>query len=214
MMEKLATTKSAKRDYKKELKHLYAPSAQEVRVVEVPATNFIMLDGRGDPNTAKEYKDAIEALYAMAYTIKFMLKKEAALDYVVIPLEGLWWSEDGRGRDANREDWRWTMMIMQPDELTAESFARALATVRQKKDLPILDQMRLERFAEDTAVQIMHIGSFADEEQTLAKMERFIEERGYIVCGKHHEIYLTDPRKTAPEKMRTILRQPVQATLK
>lgn len=214
MMEKLATTKSAKRDYKKELKHLYAPSAKEVSVVEVPAMNFIMLDGRGDPNTAKEFKDAIEALYVMAYTIKFMLKKEAAFDYVVMPPEGLWWSEDGRGRDANREDWRWTMMIMQPDELAAESFARALATARQKKDLPNLDQVRLECLAEDTAVQIMHIGPFADEEQTLAKMERFIEERGYIVCGKHHEIYLTDLRKTVPEKMRTVLRHPVQATLK
>ena len=197
-----------KQDFKKDLKHLYNPSAREVVVVEVPKMTFLMLDGMGDPNTAQEYKDAVEALYSVAYTIKFLLKKEAAFDYAVMPLEGLWWAEGGR--NASRENWYWTMMIMQPSIVTNEWFINALEQARRKKSLRALDKVRLDSLHEGTAIQIMHIGPFATEEQTLEKIERFCEEHNYTLQGKHHEIYLNDPRKTAPEKMRTVLRQPVR----
>ena len=197
-----------KQDFKKDLKHLYNPSAREVTVVEVPTMGFLMLDGVGDPNTVQEYKDAIEALYSVAYTIKFMLKKDAAFDYSVMPLEGLWWGEGGR--NANRENWHWTMMIMQPNIVTNEWFIHVLEQAKRKKSLPALDKMRLDNLDEGTVVQIMHVGPFATEDQTIEKIERFLEEHSYVAQGKHHEIYLSDPRKTAPEKMRTVLRQPVK----
>ena len=197
-----------KQDFKKDLKHLYNPSTREVIVVEIPTMTFLMLDGMGDPNTAQEYKDAIEALYSVAYTIKFRLKKDAAFDYSVMPLEGLWWGEGGR--NASRENWHWTMMIMQPNIVTNEWFIHALEQARRKKNLAALDKMRLENLDEGIAVQIMHVGPFATEGQTIEKIERFLEEHSYVAQGKHHEIYLSDPRKTAPEKMRTVLRQPVR----
>ena len=199
-----------KQDFKKDLKHLYNPSAREVTVVEVPKMTFLMLDGMGDPNTAQAYKDAVEALYSVAYTIKFLLKKEAAFDYAVMPLEGLWWAEGGR--NASRESWHWTMMIMQPNIVTEEWFIHALEQAKRKKNLQALDKVRLDSLHEGTAIQIMHIGPFATEEQTLEKIERFCEEHSYRVQGKHHEIYLNDPRKTAPEKMHTVLRQPVRSS--
>lgn len=208
MNEEAETAKRTKQDFKKDLKHLYAPSAREVIEIEVPTMNFLMIDGMGDPNTAQEYKDAVEALYSVAYTIKFLLKKEAAIEYAVMPLEGLWWAEGGR--NASRENWQWTMMIMQPNSVTDKQFVNALEQVRHKKNLPALDKMRLESLHEGIAVQIMHIGPFATEEQTLEKIERFLEEHSYIAQGKHHEIYLSDPRRTIPEKMRTVLRQPIR----
>ena len=199
-----------KQDFKKDLKHLYNPSAREVTVVEVPDMIFLMLDGTGDPNTAQEYKDAIEALYSVSYTIKFLLKKEATLDYAVMPLEGLWWTEAEGGRNVSRENWLWTMMIMQPDVVTDEWFTTALTQAKRKKNLPALDKIRLESLHEGTVVQIMHVGPFATEGQTIERIEQFIAEHHYVAQGKHHEVYLGDPRKTAPEKMRTILRQPVK----
>ncbi len=197
-----------KQDVKKDLKHLYSPSAKEVSVIDIPTMSFLMLDGRGDPNTDQEYKDAVEALYSVAYTIKFMLKKESAFDYAVMPLEGLWWAEGGR--NASRENWQWTMMIMQPSVVTDETFIRALEGAKQKRSLPALDKIRMESLDEGMAMQIMHVGPFATEDQTLEKMEQFAEEQHYIWHGKHHEIYLSDPRKTAQERMRTVLRQPVR----
>ncbi len=199
-----------KQDFKKNLKHLYKPSAKEVSVVDVPPMIFLMLDGIGDPNTAQAYNDAVEALYSVAYTIKFLLKKEAAFDYAVMPLEGLWWAEEGR--NANREDWHWTMMIVQPDIVTDEWFGKGMEQAQQKKHLAALEKIRLESLHEGTTVQMMHIGPFATEEQTLEKMERFLTEQHYIFHGKHHEIYLSDPRKTAPEKLRTVLRHPVRGS--
>ncbi len=204
---------TAKQDFKKDLKHLYNPSAREVTVVEVPDMIFLMLDGRGDPNTAQEYKDAIEALYSVAYTIKFLLKKEVTLDYAVMPLEGLWWAGAEGSRNVSRENWQWTMMIMQPNVVNDEWFTTALTQVKRKKSLPILDKMRLESLHEGTAVQIMHVGPFATEGQTIERIEQFIVEHHYLAQGKHHEIYLSDPRKTAPEKMHTILRQPIKHSL-
>ena len=202
----------SKIDFRKELKHLYRPSAKEFVVVDVPPMKFLMVDGHGDPNTAQEYQDAVEALYAVSYKLKFVSKKELGRDYVVPPLEGLWWAEDMEtfttGRDKSA--WDWTMMIMQPEWITQEMVEEAIRQV-EKKGLPALSKLRLETYHEGLAVQILHIGSYDDEGPTMARMHNeFIPENGYQEAGKHHEIYLSDVRKVAPEKLRTVLRQPVR----
>jgi hypothetical protein len=201
----------SKIDFKKELKHLYRPSPKEFVVVDVPPMKFLMIDGHGDPNTAQEYQDAVEALYAVAYKLKFTSKKELGKDYVVPPLEGLWWAEDMETFTTARDKsaWDWTMMIMQPEWITQEMVGEAVGQV-QKKGLPALSKLRLETYHEGLAVQILHIGSYDDEAPTIARMHAFIDENGYEPAGKHHEIYLSDPRKVAPEKLKTVLRQPVR----
>lgn len=198
-------------DFKKELKHLYQPSAKKFEVVDVPPMNFLMIDGHGDPNTAQEYKDALEALYAVSYKLKFMSKKESGKDYVVPPLEGLWWAEDMETFTTQRDmsAWDWTMMIMQPEWITREMVGEAVKQVEQK-GLPALSKLRLETYHEGLAVQILHIGPYSAEAPTIARMHAFIDENGYEPAGKHHEIYLSDPRKVAPEKLKTVLRQPVR----
>jgi hypothetical protein len=213
-------------DFKKEFKQLYQTSAKDFQAVEVPPMQFLMLDGRGDPNTAQEYQDAIEALYAVAYKIKFISKKTLEKDYVVPPLEGLWGSPEmvfsltgitdenawlKQFKASDRDSWQWTMMIMQPDWITQEVFLDAREQVRKGKNPTALDKLRLESYLEGLSVQILHIGSYADEGPILAKLHtKFLPENGYTEAGKHHEIYLSDPRKTAPEKLKTILRQPVK----
>lgn len=203
-------------DYKKELKHLYRPSAKECELVEVPAMNFLMIDGAGDPNTARAYKDAIEALYAVSYTLKFMIKNgEQAVDYGVMPLEGLWWVEDMHEFDPNhKEKWLWTAMIMQPEFVTAELVEMAKETTAKKKNPPALPKLRFEAFQEGLVAQIMHIGPYAEEAPTIAKLHAFIAEQGHELRGKHHEIYLSDARRTAPEKLKTIVRQPAMMPTK
>ncbi len=205
---------SEKMDLRKAEKHLYTP-AQQVEVIDVPVLNFLMLDGRGDPNTAEEYRQAVEALYGLAYAVKFASKK-AGLDYVVMPLEGLWWM-DKMGEKygdidfaADKDQWQWTMMIRQPDAITAESVEMVMAEVRRKKDLPALDKIRLEQFKEGLAAQVLHIGAYSDEKPTIDRLHAFIDAQGYQPTGKHHEIYLGDPRRAAPEKLRTIIRQPMK----
>jgi len=203
----------SKIDFKKELKHLYRPSPKEFVVVDVPPMNFLMTDGHGDPNTVQEYQDAVEALYAVSYKLKFTSKKELGKDYVVPPLEGLWWAEDMEAFTAARDKsaWDWTMMIMQPEWITQEMVEEAVKQVEKKKGLPALSKLRLETYYEGLAVQILHIGSYDDEGPTIAQMHhQFMPENGYEPAGKHHEIYLSDPRKVAPEKLKTVLRQPVR----
>ncbi|HZS77834.1 MAG TPA: GyrI-like domain-containing protein [Ktedonobacteraceae bacterium] len=196
-------------DLKKDLKHLYNPSTKGVVLVDVPEMQFLMIDGMGDPNTAQKYSDAVSALYSMAYTLKFLIRKELGIDYPVMPLEGLWWVEDMRAFSVDKKnDWLWTMMIMQPDIVTLEHFQEALKQVEQKKPSPALSKIRLERFSEGLAAQIMHIGLYAAEKPTIEKVHSFIKEQGYNLSGKHHEIYLGDPRKSAPEKLKTVIRQP------
>jgi len=202
----------AKIDFKKKLKHLYRPSTKEFVLVDVPSMQFLMVDGHGDPNTAQAYQDALEALYAVAYKIKFLSKKASAGDYVVPPLEGLWWAEDmdtfAAGRDKSA--WDWTMMIMQPDWISEDLFGQAVHQV-QKKGLPSLSHLRLETYHEGLSVQIMHVGSYDDEAPTLARMHQdFIPQSGCEIAGKHHEIYLSDPRRVPAEKLKTVLRQPVR----
>ncbi len=200
-----------KTDFRKEFKHLYKPPTKAFAVVDVPPMQFLMIDGHGDPNTAQEYKDAIEALYPVAYKLKFMSKKEWEKDYVVLPLEGLWWAEDMETFTSREKSaWDWTMMIMQPEWITQEMFQVAVKQV-EKKALPALSKMRLEAYHEGLAVQIMHIGSFDDEGPTLHRLHyEFVPQNGFEMSGKHHEIYLSDFRKVAPEKLKTVLRQPVR----
>ena len=203
----------SKVDFKKELKHLYRPSAREFEVVNVPAMQFLMVDGHGDPNTAQEYEDALEALYAVAYKLKFASKKQLERDYVGPPLEGLWWAEDMETFSTRRDKsaWDWTMMIMQPEWITQELFATAVQQVEKAKGLVALPKLRLEAYHEGLAVQILHIGSYDDEGPVLHRLHHeFIPQSGYEMRGKHHEIYLSDVRKVAPEKLRTVLRQPVR----
>ncbi len=202
---------SKKMDFKKEWKHLYRPPAKKVSVVDVPPMNFLMIDGAGDPNVAPAYRRAVEALFALSYALKFRIKKSGGLDYVVMPLEGLWWTDDpGRFRMDDKAAWQWTAMMMQPDPVTPALFEEMLAETRRKKELPALERVRFETYHEGLAVQIMHIGPYAAEEPTIARLHHFIQENGYESHGKHHEIYLSDPRRTAPERLKTILRQPVR----
>ena len=197
-------------DLKKEWKELYRPSPKRVSMVDVPAFNYLMIDGRGDPNTAQDYKYAVETLYAVAYTLKFMLKRgEIGQDYVVMPLQGLWWAENMAEFSQDRkEEWLWTMMIMQPPPVTEEMVAEAIAATAKKKNPPALGKVRLESLHEGPAAQIMHIGPYADEAPNIQKVHQFILDNGKQLSGKHHEIYLSDPRRVAPEKMKTVIRQP------
>jgi len=198
-------------DFKKELKQLYRASVKEPAVVDIPRMSFLMVDGTGNPN-AQEYQKALEALYAVSYAIKFMVKKgELAVDYGVLPLEGLWWVDDmTQFSEENKEAWKWTSMIMQPEYVSEELFEKAVEEVSRKKNPPALSMLRFESFKEGMTVQLMHIGPYSDEKPSIERLHRFIEEKGHELRGKHHEIYLTDPRKSSPEKMRTILRQPIK----
>ena len=203
----------SKIDFKRELKHLYRASTKKFAVVDVPPMQFLMIDGHGDPNTAQEYKDAIEALFSVAYPLKFMSKKELEKDYVVPPLEGLWWAEDMEAFTTQRDKsaWDWTMMIMQPEWITQEMFEVVVKQVEKKEGLPALSKLRLETYHEGLSVQILHVGSYDDEGPILAKLyNEFIPDNGYEKAGKHHEIYLSDVRKVAPEKLKTVLRQPIK----
>lgn len=202
----------SKVDFKKELRELFAPPKKFV-IVDVPEMQFLMVDGHGDPNVAQEYQDAVEALYAVAYKIKFMSKKQLGQDYIVPPLEGLWWAEDMEAFTAARDksQWDWTMLIMTPEWITSEMYVEALELVRKGKNPTALDKVRLKKYLEGLCVQIMHIGSYDDEGPTLMKLHReFLPENNYAENGKHHEIYLGDPRRVAPEKLKTVLRQPVR----
>jgi hypothetical protein len=198
-------------DLKKDLRALYAPSPREVEMVRVPKLNFLMIDGKGDPNLSPGFALAVQALYAAAYTLKFMIKKEEAVDYPVMALEGLWWADNLEVfRMEQRDDWKWTLMIMQPSLVTKTRLKKAVAAAMEKKGLDALRDIRLELYGEGLAVQIMHIGPYASEGPTIEKLHSFALERGLTLSGKHHEIYLSDPRKVSPGKMKTVLRQPVR----
>lgn len=200
----------AKRDFKKELKHLYGPSTKKFSVVDVPPMNFLMIDAEGNPNNNPAFQEGMEALYGMAYTIKFALKPQG-VEFVVPPPEGLWWMEDMSEFSLETKDrWQWTMMIMQPDEVTQEIVDAAQGELARKKNPPALSKLRYERYHEGLSVQIMYLGAYADEGPTIARMHEFIRENGYDFNGKHHEIYLGDPRRTTPEKLKTVIRQPVK----
>ena len=198
-------------DYKKELIHLYKSSSKKVEIVEVPKMNFLMIDGHGDPNTSKDYKEAVEALFTLSYTMKFMVKKEMEIDYGVMPLEGLWWVDDMSKFDVNhKEDWDWTVMIMQPEMITNTILEQAIEKVKEKKDPKALSKIMFQPFHEGKSAQILHIGPFSEEGPTIQKVHDFITDSGGKLKGKHHEIYLSDIRRAAPEKWKTIIRQPTE----
>ena len=197
-------------DFKKTLKEFYGPSVKAPVLVTVPKLHYLMIDGKGDPNTALEYQQAIEALYGLAYTLKFMLKLgPEQIDAVVMPLEGLWWVPEMSGFSMeDKAAWLWTAMIMAPEFITREHVEKARTQLEQKKNPPALNKVRLESYDEGLAAQIMYLGAYADEAPTIQSLHEFIAEQGYALKGKHHEIYLSDPRRTAPEKLKTVIRQP------
>ncbi len=201
-------------DLVKQLKPLYAPSAKHPSIVEVPELAFLMIDGRGDPSSSEAYQDALAALYGVAYTLKFALKKaEPERDFKVPPLEGHWWADAQRPSlaelESDRDAWNWTMMIAVPDAVTAAEVAAVAEAAARRRPLPAAPRVRLERFTEGLAAQIMHVGPYADEAPTIERLHAFVEEQGYALRGRHHEIYLGDPRRTAPERLKTVLRHPV-----
>lgn len=201
-------------DFKKSLADFYNPKARQgFHLVDVPAMRFLMVDGRGNPNTTPAYAEALEALYGVAYSLKFASKTQLERDYTVPPLEGLWWADDWSAFTARAKDeWQWTMMVMVPDWIGPAMISEAIAKVRSKKAPAALDRLRVEMFEEGRAAQVLHVGSYDDEGPVLARLhDEYLPENGLRPTGKHHEIYLSDPRRTAPEKLKTILRQPVKS---
>jgi hypothetical protein len=205
----------AKLDFTKELADLYHPSTTTFEIVDVPHMPDLMVDGHGDPNITQEYTHAVEALYAVAYRAKFMSKAELARDYVIPPLEGLWTADNMRSFTTARDKgtWDWTMMIMVPAWITSEMYERACDDVRRKKHVTALQKLRMASYHEGRAVQITHIGSYDDEAPVLERLhQEWIPHHGYTENGNHHEIYLSDPRRTAAAKLKTVLRQPIRKT--
>lgn len=203
-------------DLKKENKELYNPSAKEVSIVDVPEMSFLMIDGEGDPNISQEYQDSIEALFSVSYKVKFISKKENSQDYVVMPLEGLWWVENPKEFTfQDKSGWKWTAMIRQPDFITKDVIKEAVQEVEKKKKLPALSRIKFQRLHEGLSAQIMNIGPYSQEGPTVKKLHNFIEEKGYEFNGslpdeKHHEIYISNILRTKPEKLKTIIRQPMK----
>lgn len=199
-------------DIKKERKDLYAPKSGDFEIVEVPPLQFLMVDGHGDPNTSSAYRDAVEALYTASYGIRAVAKATLGRVHTVGPLEGLWSADDPEVfRTRDKSAWDWTLMIVQPDWITAELVDEALTAARTKQ-LPALELLRFERYAEGRCVQILHVGSYDDEAPTLERLhDEFIPTHGFAMSGRHHEIYLSDARKIEPARLRTILRQPVRS---
>ncbi len=201
-----------KLDFKKQWKHLYQPPLGEITTVTVPLLTYLMVDGEGDPNKSRSFEQAVEALYSLSYTLKFTLKKSPrAIDYGVMPLEGLWWADDPRAfMQTDKSAWKWTAMILQPEFITRTNIDAAFDEVRRKKNPVALDRVRFETLDEGESVQTLYLGPFSEEGPTIQRMHDAIHAAGKKLHGKHHEIYLSDPRRTAPAKLRTILRQPMR----
>ena len=197
-------------DLKKSLKPFYTASASKPSIIDVPVLNTLTVDGAGDPNSPA-FQEAVGSLYSVAYTLKFAYKKEKAVDYPVMALEGLWCAEDlAAFASGRRDEWKWTIFIVVPDVVTRKDVAEAIAAVKKKAKFPRFPEVRFEKFAEGKAAQVMHIGPYAEEAPTIERLHRFIAGRGYRLRGRHHEIYFGDPRRAAPEKLKTIIRQPVE----
>ena len=187
---------------------LFSPGASHPEIVDVPEFDFLMVDGSGNPNTSPEFQHAIQALFSLSYGIHFALKKKG-IESRLRPLEALWWIEGGDFLDAKPSQWRWTAMMMQPDELTSRLFEEVRSETLKKKPSPSLAKVRLAKFTEGLSAQVMHVGPYSAEKPTIERLRAFIAEQGHKPRGKHHEIYLGDPRRAAPEKLKTAIRQPV-----
>lgn len=199
-----------KLDHKKEFKALYQPPRGKFVLVDVPPLQFLMIDGEGNPNASEDYAKVVGTLYAISYKAKFLSKKEAGIDYVVMPLEGLWYADDldvYSERDLDR--WQWTMMIMQPGHITPAMIEESIREAGKKKELAPRERIRMGTYHEGLSAQTLYVGAYANEGPTIQRMHEFIQEQGHQLRGHHHEIYLSDPRRVAPEKLKTILRQPV-----
>ncbi len=202
-----------KLDFKKEYKALFSPSPGKPEMIEVPAFKYIMIDGRGNPNNNPEFEAKVAVLYGLSYTIKFMFKKDSEnpFDFTVAPLSGLWYAEDmDVFMKMDKDQWQWTMMILQPDRVTPAVFGAAREIFEKKKNPPYLGDASLKVYDEGLCAQIMHIGPYSEEGPTIETLHSYFKERGYTFNGKHHEIYLGDPRKSKPDKLKTIIRQPVR----
>ena len=199
-----------KLDLRKEFKSLLTPPAKNVVTVHVPRHQFLMIDGRGDPNVSPLFQESIQALYALSFGLKFTLKKEKAVDYPVMPIEGLFSGEGVEWFKAKRQDWRWTLMILQPGVVTKTWVERIRALTLEKGKAPAAARVRFEPFREGRSVQIMHVGPYSAEGPTIARLHDYMRDHGWIPNGRHHEIYLGDPRRSAPEKLRTVVRQPIR----
>jgi hypothetical protein len=207
-----------KLDLRKELKPFYSPSAKKVEVVEVPRFQFAMIDGLIElgqgPGSSPAFQETMQALYGISYTLKFMLKlrKENPIDYPVMALEGLWWIEGGEFVFGQKDNWAYTVMILQPDLITQELFNEGLLQLRKKRgDQPGIARLRLEAFHEGPCIQIMHIGPYDAEPATIEKMDAYAHEHNYVLHGKHHEIYMGNPLLAKPENLKTILRHPISS---
>jgi hypothetical protein len=197
-------------DPKDLIKQYYSPSVKQPQIITIPPMNFIMIDGHGDPNTDPSYATSVSALYTLAYTLKFDLKKFGTPEFKVFPLQGLWWAENiDTFITGEKSAWDWTMMIGQPDWITPEHVEQARIKTTAKVGKPTLDKVRFETYNEGLVVQLMHIGPYSAEGPNIARMHTFAREQGYALAGKHHEIYLGNPQRTAPEKLKTIIRQPI-----
>jgi hypothetical protein len=197
-------------DLKKDLKQFYTASQDHIALVEVPPLHFLMAEGQGDPNTSPAFQQAAETLFRLSYTLKFMLKKEQGLDWTVMPLEALWWADDMAAfTEDRRDEWKWALMILQPDFVTKETVALALELAQNKKNAPPLYAISFGRHTDGASAQVLHVGPYTAAAATIERLNRFIREKGYHFGGKHHEIYLNDPRRTPPGKLKTILRQPI-----
>jgi hypothetical protein len=202
-----------KLDLRKKYKELYNPSKKDISLVTVPAFNFVMIDGEGNPNTSPDFQAAMEALFSVSYTLKFMFKQgklgRNVPDYSVMPPEGLWWMDDmSQFTVENKDRWKWTIMLMQPDFATQDDVQMAIEAAQKKKPGAAIPRLRFEKYDEGLSAQIMFIGPFAEEGPTIQRMHRFIRDNGLVLRGKHHEIYLSDMRRTPPEKLKTVIRQP------
>jgi hypothetical protein len=198
-----------KLDLKKEHKELFKASDKKFQIVDVPELNYVMIDGQGDPGNSQEFQRAVEALFGLTYTLKFQLKAEDK-DFAVMPMEGTWWTDDMTQFSMDhREIWKWTLMILVPDYVSQKHFKEAKEALRKKKNPSSLDGLRLEKTKDGLSAQILYIGPYKDEPPTIQRLHQFIEDQGYRLHKKHREIYLSDMRKTAPEKLKTIIRQPM-----
>lgn len=204
-------------DLRKDLKKLYAPSAKQVQIVDVPEFQYLMLDGAIEtgmqPDNSPLFQCAIQALYGLAYSLKFMSKlhKTNPIDYTVMPLEGLWSLKDENLDVTRKDNWNWRLLILQPDHITREMFEEAKRQLKSKKDNPLLSEASLERFHEGLCVQILHIGPYADEPRSFDKLQEFAAENSCRLSRPHHEIYLGDPGRAKPERLKTILRHQIIA---
>lgn len=202
--------KMVKTDLKRQMKELYNPSAKEVTEVTVPSMTFLMIDGAGDPNASEEFQAAVEAVFAVSYSIKFLVRKGPdAADYAVMPLEGLWWADDMRDFAGDRSSWKWTAMIMQPSFVERTVIDSAIAQVKQKKNPAALAKMRVASLEEGRCAQLLHVGPFSAEGPAIERVHAHIRSKGKQLAGKHHEIYLSDFRKVDSSKWKTVIRQPM-----